>query len=548
MKRLPLVRSLTNAFESAGGVPPVAERGTLRPRDARFGLGRRDHAETFAGWRHWAVVLLLVTMPVVVYGPSIMARYGMRDDYSVLREAHEEPDKVLRVCAMQARPLHGVLLAESFRRIAGVDDLWRLRALCALLFGAVGAVLYVMLRRWHWDRWTALPAAALITLVPSAQIGVGWAVAWPLPLAMLLGAAAFGCAERAFATATRDASRRPSAPAAGRRISMGWWLAAVVAVAAAALIYQPDSLFYFAAMAAALWSHRRWGTRHGIEWLARHVATVVIGLGLAFTLMIVAFAHGWVPVSPRVGFEHDWLGKLAWFVRVPLKHAVALVVLDDDAGVQAVRRVAAIVGIAIGCGLVGGVARRRLGRGVWWLGSFVVVIVGSYAVNLLVADRWPAYRVLMPLSATVVVVLATALRSLGGRWLARIGLGALVLPGIWLARQQTISLIAEPQAIEFEQLAAGAARIDPAQRPAVFVLTPTPSQHVAARVYRDEFGSLSTDSDWVPKEMLKLVMKERFPELPDVNSRYTVTCGRQLPAGRRFDVVIDLRHMPKLGP
>jgi hypothetical protein len=59
-----------------------------------------------------------------------------------------------------------------------------------------------------------------------------------------------------------------------------------------------------------------------------------------------------------------------------------------------------------------------------------------------------------------------------------------------------------------------------------------------AQRYSDEFGTLSTDSDWAPKEMLKLLLNGRVPNL---SKRYTFICGRSLPAGRAFPVVIDMR-------
>jgi hypothetical protein len=51
------------------------------------------------------------------------------------------------------------------------------------------------------------------------------------------------------------------------------------------------------------------------------------------------------------------------------------------------------------------------------------------------------------------------------------------------------------------------------------------------------------DSDWTPKEALKHIMRARFPEMPDVNDRYTYASGNILPKGGRPDVVIDLQRI-----
>ncbi len=538
-----------------------------------------------ATWRRWALACALFVLPVIVYWPAIVRRFGFRDDYSVLRESHQEPGKVILVCAMQARPIDGVLMEASFRQLRGIDDLSWLRFGTALLIGLVGAATFLLLRTMKWDRWTAALVAALAMVLPSAQIVAGWAVGWPLFAAMLVALGGFACADRAFDPARRRRMppqtkstpgsvavaaelgrpggplvREPRAVGETRVIDLpkkraktearpaavapafGWWLAAVLLVAVSALIYQSNALYYFSLVAAGLWSRRRWRARRGIAWLTRHTVTVLIGLGTAFTATMVAFAAGSVPVSRRVALEHDWWGKLEWFVGEPLQNALGLIVLNHDADPRPTHRMATLVGLVIVAGLCRA-GSRGWQRGGWWASAFAALIVASFAVNLAVADRWPAYRVLAPLSVTVLVAVTVALLTLSGRGFARITLLALLVPGVWLARWQTLHLIAEPQATELKLLEAGAARIDPAQHPRVFVLTPKPEDHVAPQVYSDEFGSLSTDSDWVPKEMLKLIMHERFPAMPEVNERYTFASGRELPDNARFDVVIDLRQL-----
>jgi hypothetical protein len=41
----------------------------------------------------------------VTYWPATFHEYGLRDDYSNLRESHEEVGKVLQFCASHARPI-----------------------------------------------------------------------------------------------------------------------------------------------------------------------------------------------------------------------------------------------------------------------------------------------------------------------------------------------------------------------------------------------------------------------------------------------------------
>ncbi len=488
-----------------------------------------------AGARRWicpAIIAALLLFPALLYWDTIFHRYGFRDDYSVLRESHEEPGKVIWFCSMQARPIYGVVMEASFALLRGIEDLAWLRLLSALLVGAVAAVSYRLFRAATWDRATAALLAALIVTLPGAQLLVGWTVGWPLNLALLFTLGAFACAERAFG------AERP-------RLRFGWWAGAWGLVTASALTYQTNTLFYFVPLAAALWPRRAWAWRESFQWFVRHGVTVGLGLVTAFSLMMVAFALEWVPMHQRVGIERDVLGKLGWFVTEPLQNALALTVLNQNYGSPVVTRVAVIVAIILLAGAVREGMRRGWSNGLAWLGALAVLLIGSFSVNLAVSDRWPGYRVLLPLTSVVAVFLAMSLRTLGGRALARIGVGVLVLTGAWLARKQAFELVAQPQGREFALIEKGAATIAlRSDRVAkVFVITPTGFDRSTDLSYLDEFGSLSSDSDWVPGEMLAHAMHALHPNVPDLRSRYMAMSGRKLPTDMTFDHVIDLRRL-----
>jgi hypothetical protein len=526
-----LTVSLTSEQTRASNLPPAeTSTGKTGPGPSGNSVARRSFATP-----EWLIGLGLLLLPAIVYANTIFYRFGFRDDYSILRESREAPGTVMRVCTMQGRPIYGLLLENSFRRLAGIDDLCWLRLVAAGLLGALGVATFAALSRLRWDRWTAALTAAFITVLPGAQIVVGWAVAWPLLAALLLGLTAFACAETAFAL------KRPPA-----RLAL--WMVGAVLVAASALTYQPNCLFYFVPVAATLWRIRRRSVTWSAAWLARHFLTVGAGLVMAFTVTMVTFANRWVPVSHRVALEHDWLGKLQWFIRSPLQNAFALIALNNDDGSPLVHRTAALCAIVLIAGMVRVGLTRGWRHGAWNAITAALLLGASFCVNFVVADHWPTYRVLLPLSATTAVLLAMALLSLGGRWLARTGMIVLLAVGVWLARRQTFDLIAWPQGVELKLMEQGAEAINPATRPSVFVITPKPADHVTKHVFSDEFGSLSTDSDWAPKEMLKLIMHERFPRDHDIVHRYAFASGRSLPPGKTFDVVIDLRRLREFRP
>jgi len=85
-------------------------------------------------------------------------------------------------------------------------------------------------------------------------------------------------------------------------------------------------------------------------------------------------------------------------------------------------------------------------------------------------------------------------------------------------------------------------RLDGA-RPRIFVVKSTPADISTASIYHDEFGSLSSNSEWVPKEMFKRAMHDLHPGIANLDARYDFYSGSRLPADQRFDVIIDLHRL-----
>jgi hypothetical protein len=483
-----------------------------------------------------AIPLALVILPLLVYSNTIFHRYGYRDDYSTIREVREEPGKVLRFCGSQARPLYGWLLETSAGLTPTIENLCWLRAAGALGLGLLAAGLWGVLRQQEWPADVAALTAALGVLLPTAQLIAGWGVCWPHVVAAGLGLAGFVAAERGFA----------SAPA-GRR-------GALLAVAASSvligtLIYQPNVMFYLTGVAAGL--SRRLGEplRRQLGWLAWHLAAVGIGLMLAFDLTSRLFETGIFPRSPRVAIEFDLPGKIFWSLRESLPNALALFVINDAAGRTILLHAVAMLAVLLL--LLGGAVwvMRRYGaaQALWWLTGLTGLPLAAYNVSLIAAERWASYRVLYACAAVVLVFAMTTV----GWWIAGINrrrwclgvLAAATFLAVIAARHQTYTLIALPQALELRLLEEGAQAIDPAKHPWVFVLTPGQEDTPASLRWGDEFGSLSMDSDWTPKEALKHIMRGRFPALPEVNDRYTYASGGSVPKGMKPDVIINLQRL-----
>jgi hypothetical protein len=172
----------------------------------------------------------------------------------------------------------------------------------------------------------------------------------------------------------------------------------------------------------------------------------------------------------------------------------------------------------------------------------------AHSVGLASAAWVNGYRTLFGLGGLVVVLLVFGLRSLrvSGRIPLRAqyaALGAFVAVAAASAGYNAYALIAEPQSLEWTAMREAAERVPVDVDTSVYIITPLLSERSTRRLFSDEFGSLSSDSDWVPKEMFKTAMRERLPEGLPAECSFTLTAGHDVPdAASDFDAVIDLRR------
>src|ERR1017187_638338 len=112
--------------------PPIA-----LPEGSTVAAVESGRAFSLSGWRLTALFFLV---PLLTYWPATFHDYGLRDDYSNLREAHEEPGTILNFCASHARPIYGWLLQATYGQTDSVQSLHWMRFAASLLLGAVSLV------------------------------------------------------------------------------------------------------------------------------------------------------------------------------------------------------------------------------------------------------------------------------------------------------------------------------------------------------------------------------------------------------------------------
>src|SRR6202046_576233 len=489
--------------------------------------------------RAWLLTAMLFLVPLVAYWPATFHDYGLRDDYSNLREAHEEVGKVMRFCASHARPIYGWLLQTTYGLTSSVQNLQWLRFTAALLLGAISLVSFRGLRAGGWSINTSLCFAVLLSLVPSAQVIAGWAVGWPYAATALLAIGGFFTVEGALGLDLR----------AGAGRAVGQWAVALGLMVVSALIYQPSALFYLVPLAGALIAQRQRDLVQSARWVGIHLGFVAGTLGVAYCTMSLLYAAHVFVKSGRIAFETHWGEKIAWFLQEPLPNALSVFVLNDNNhGDHALYfGCAALVGAILIAGAWLEWRRHGMQRGIVWLSGLLGLPVFAFAVSMLASERYATYRTILAMTGVLLCFLVASFSALTARWsinARRLTAMLAISIAFFTAQHHVYALIAVPQGNEWQLIVAGAKQVHlDGARPRIFAIASAPADISTATIYHDEFGSLSSNSEWVPREMFKRAMHDLHPDIANLDSRYDFATGPLLPQGQRYDVVINLHRL-----
>ena len=488
--------------------------------------------------RTWLTVAALSILPLLVYWPTVTHEYGFRDDYAHLREVRERPGWLTTLTTAHGRPVYGVALEASLQAVDEVAELATLRMMSAILLGVVGVLLWWQLRRSGWTETQAATIGAAVTLLPGAQVIVGWANTWPVALGLVAAVAGFALVEHGFAKA-------------------GLARAALVAAGAALYVvagttYQTSALFAVAPLAAVLLLRQRTTLRTDAWWVVAHIGVLFVCLVAGFIASRALMIEGAVPEATRTTLEPDIWKKFLWFLRNPVPNSIGLFALRDRfatplwfwfvvAGTAAVMLLGLIYG-----------ARNREQRLRWLFAALALPFV-AHSVSLAASSQAIGYRTLLPLSGLFFVLAMFGLRSVAAHYrvprAAESGVLAVFLVVVaLLAHRNPLALLAEPQGREWDLMQAAANRLQLTGETSVYIIRPTIDDRSTERVYADEYGTLTADADWAAKEMFKAAMRERFPSgLPEGTSYALFTSFGLPPPQYRYDLVVDLRTLKSLG-
>jgi hypothetical protein len=261
-------------------------------------------------------------------------------------------------------------------------------------------------------------------------------------------------------------------------------------------------------------------------------------------------ANGVFHEAGRLALEGNAFTKLAGFFANPLPNALALYALNDDnhAGAWIYwLAVAVVIGLLVFAyrkalaASDAGVKRR-------WLYCLVGLPVLAGGIALVSAERFSTYRVLFAACGLVLVLVAFAFRALVLGEKVKPWFHYPLLAVIWgaiafAAHHNSFTLLAEPQAQEWELVRSSVLRGNFTKPVRVRIVTPAVTDRSTVRIYGDEFGSLSSRDPLTAQEMFKAALRERFGEKLPKGGSYTVKAEPTDPEAGSYDLLIDLRRL-----
>ncbi len=464
--------------------------------------------------------LAIVLVPLAVYVTALLAEFGTPADFVLLDGATGA-----RATALHTADgiLHGALLDISFGFVPGVAELAYVRGLSLLLLVLCGLALWQLLERAGWSDVDAAAAAVCVLLLPTAQIAVGWASAWPTILAALLSIAGFAAVESELELG------------GGRRFVavLGGGLLYV----AAAMCYLPGALVGLVPLTGVGLARlpRQWPDTR--KWFLSHAGVLVGGLVLA----------GWIERAMRHGAGLvdviPWPQRVVELVTFVLPLSWAPFVA---AGSWNARLLCSAVGLAAVVGLI--VLGRRLAKldervaGLWRL--ILPGVVALYCVVMVFAPGSVAtYRALWPMAGVAVVALLAAVRVLttqpGGRPIWHHGImGGAVALGAVVAFSQVQAAIVSPLAAEWRVVedAVRRAPFGPGTHFEIIIdanglYGPTPN---------GRFGASLTAHKPAARSAVEAAVRARFPAGLPKGARYDVTVNTVGSGAPQGAVVINL--------
>lgn len=452
--------------------------------------------------------ILLVLSIILFHG--IFKTYAFTDDYDFLLNA-SHPD-FINVFIQGGRPIFGFLMKLFFSSFNSVEEAYVIR-----IFSLFGALLFVncfyfFLRNNGFSLFFSFFVALLLLFSPSLDIKVIWTLAFSKPYVSILALVAGHYTCKAIDTSPK------------------YGFLAILFGLTVLLTYQP--IYTLSVIPIFLkWMKNKYDHKSILKILVLHLVIYVIYYA-TFKLSLILFD---LSALDRSGVSLNLFERTWWFITGPVERALVYNFLFYKRAVLWVILSMSIV--SIGYYVITVLNRKRAGLHVFYLTGFFYL---SMLPNILSSDDWISYRTMGTLIIIIILIYAYMIHQIKHK-LIRVSVIVLISIVAFInAFYNVNSGFINNQVREFSHLK-GHLENNRLNDNRYLFLQPEvnflDSNNFLERVITDEYGRLSTSSDWVPGPIVKLIYKGNNKPLPLV---------KLLKNEEQMDSSYTIINMPKI--
>lgn len=498
-----------------------------------------EKIQLFSSWFTLGLFLILFS---ALYSSTLTADYAFLDDYQLLVEGPQ--GRPIRRSVLEGRPLQALGQYLHLQRAKNIEDLRGARFVSILGTALLAWSVFHLFVREGWNRFQSTCVSLLMCTTLPFQVSVAWGSAANQPFAAVASGCALLLSDRAFQT---------------QRQRLKWLLAAgaILLLLVGLTSYQPAAMFFWVFATGVLLKPQAplHATLRRFGWYGM---IALIGLLLGF----VTYRLGSIlypDVSQRTGFVQNLPIKTAWFLIESFPNALLFAFLSparwlSSEGIAPLSAFYRIIDIGIAWTLFfmivrglllyfQGPCKERLGK----CGVAAVLLILSYAPNLVVAENWATYRSLSSLTSVVVVLTCLALRGYVRHWdlrfsavCANLAVGGLAIFSAVSAAYHVHTYFVMPQSRELAVMRNELMKKPPSQAQGIYVIGSKKGDTLAP-LQRYEFGLPSSSDTVTARDMAVLLIREGGTK--EVHLPVTAVAADASLNPSPTDLVVDMRTL-----
>ncbi|MEN4908995.1 glucosyltransferase domain-containing protein [Rahnella bonaserana] len=421
-------------------------------------------------------VSALIVFAAVMAGlsPVYLFTYAYLDDYTLVQQLIQGVYQGIAWDIMSGRPGYALLRLMAFNISTNMDSLEGIRLFASLTVAILGSYLFYFMVRRDILRNNAerIVLSLTLCLIPSLQVYTAWVTCFPFALSVLLSLASYD---------VLTAKMR-------MHVAIKFIISSALIILSFS-IYQPAAMCFLAfVFIDNCLSEQKISYKKLI--LSFFVACIGMASSVFMAKIIPMRMYG--HTLDRAAITHDIPGKLDWFVHQPLVMALKNYFITASDLYVSISVLIIIIGLA---SLFTGESPLEK------VFLSILLAMGSFSLNLAIAESWAAYRSLIGMSMIVSAVFIYGLIRIASnigilRFPILVGVAATAIVS---SQYNIVRGFIVPQKGEIEALSSEFTRVIPKDftGTVMFDLS-NPTFYAFEKLQiSDEFGGISSAAPWV---------------------------------------------------